>query len=206
MKKNQVFKEIEARIIEVAGRPYISLDDEDKIISDIIFAKSDADSHTLRTIKCLNASIALTYKALKENEQLDINGDLAIIPLSKKKVKGIVEKSLKISKKDKVLEGDFDELEPYLAPEEPSLCISKEEVEELIQENIQQALEPYLSLLEDLKNMIVKAQPKQAPAVTTKKTKKKETKPKDVIEEIAAEESQQIDEQTLEELANENNE
>lgn len=191
MKKNQVFKESEARIIELYGRPYISIDDFDKILSNILFTKCSADPHTLRMVKLLLASIALTYKALKENEQLDMSEDVAIVPLSKKKVKTIVIKSLKLSAKDNNPEGELEELEPYLAPEEPSLCISKEETEELIQDSIQEGLEPYLEVLGELKQIISKAQ--QTTAKQAKKANKKEPKEKTVIEEIAEEETDEID-------------
>ncbi len=192
MKKNQVFKESEARIIELYGRPFISIDDLDSILSNILFTNCSADPHTLRMVKLLIASIALTYKALKENEQLDMNEELAIVPLSKKKLKNLVIKSLKISAKDKNPEGELEVLEPYLAPEEPSLSISKEETEELIQDSIQAGLEPFIELLEGLKKIMAKVQPKQA-----KKPGKKEPKEKKIIEEIAEEESDGIDYDSL---------
>ena len=89
MKHNKVFKEEEVRIIEVAGRPYISMDDWDRILSDLFFTKCDLETHTLRVIKRLGASIALSYKALRDNQQLDLNEELAIVPLSKKKIQDL---------------------------------------------------------------------------------------------------------------------
>ncbi|MCI9654196.1 MAG: hypothetical protein HFG91_07650 [Acholeplasmatales bacterium] len=151
MKKNKIFKEIECRIVDVSGRPYVSLDDLDKIQNDLCFTKSELDIPTLRTIKRLNQSIALTYKALKAGDELDVNDMMAIVPLSRKKVKKLVKKSLAIAKKEQDVNlSHLDPLEDYLAEEEPSLSISKEEAEELILGSVTEALEPYLELLKAL--------------------------------------------------------
>ncbi len=181
MKHNKVFKEEEVRIIEVAGRPYISMDDWDRILSDLFFTKCDLETHTLRVIKRLGASIALSYKALRDNQQLDLNEELAIVPLSKKKIQDLIIKGLKISKKDKEIQSELDELEDYLASEEPSLNISKEETEELIHDSIHEALEPYITLLKSLNEL----KPKQN-TPKPKKTVKKEDK--DLILDITEEE------------------
>ncbi len=193
MKKNQVFKEIEARIVEISGRPFISIDDLEKIISDIIFTKSNMDVPTLRTIKRLVSSIALSYKALKENGELDLNEELAIVPLSKKKVKKLVLTSLKLAKKDnESLDTDFEELEPYLAEEGPSLALSAEEAEAVIQGGIQVVLEPYLESIQQLIEEALQASKKPTKPVNKPdkpggKKKSAATDEQAILEEIASE-------------------
>lgn len=196
MQQKKIFREIECRIVDVSGRPYASLDDLDKILNDLCFTKSEIDIPTTRTIKRLNQSIALTYKALKEGDQLDINDVLAIVPLSKKKVKKLVKKSLAISKKKEQEANTFlDPLEDYLAEDEPSLSLSKEEAEDLITDTVKEALEPYLSLLKALlqKNTAEAPKPQKKPKedskpklVQTEKVEKVENVTEGVDEEIAS--------------------
>ena len=184
MNHKKIFKEVEASIVEVSGRPFISIDDLNRIYYDLCFTKSDMDIHTLLTIRRLNASMALTYKALKEGGLLDVNEDLAIISLSKRKVKKLVKKSLALSKKNQdVGISNLDHLEDYLADDEPSLSISKEETEELIKESIGSCLEPYGEVWSDIKKIIeeqakvkqepvkqAKIKPKSKPSESTEET------------------------------------
>lgn len=196
MKKNKIFKEIECRIVDVSGRPYVSLDDLDKIQNDLCFTKSELDIPTLRTIKRLNQSIALTYKALKAGDELDVNDMMAIVPLSRKKVKKLVKKSIAIAKKEQDVNiSHLDPLEDYLAEEEPSLSLSKEEAEEIILGSVTEALEPYLELLKALlkKNTTEPAKPqkKQKEAAKPKPIQSEKVK---TIDNIAEDVNEELDE------------
>lgn len=205
MNKKRLFKEIEVNVADVGGRPALLFDDIDKICYDLCFTKSKLDIHTLRVLKTLFASIRLTYKALAENEQLDVNNDTATIYLSRKKVKKLVKKSLKISKKDQSVEdSDLDELENYLAPEEPSLNVSKEEAIELIHTSIDSSLEPYLDVLNDVKDRIKESpvnQPKKPTKAAKKEKKDKPTQPEqpDTIDENVDDDIADVDFAGLEE-------
>ena len=196
MKKNKIFKEIECRIVDVSGRPYVSLDDLDKIQNDLCFTKSELDIPTLRTIKRLNQSIALTYKALKAGDELDVNDMMAIVPLSRKKVKKLVKKYIAIAKKEQDVNiSHLDPLEEYLAEEEPSLSLSKEEAEEIILGSVTEALEPYLELLKALlkKNTTEPAKPqkKQKEAAKPKQIQSEKVK---TIDNIAEDVNEELDE------------
>lgn len=181
----------------MSGRPYVSLDDLDKIQNDLCFTKSELDIPTLRTIKRLNQSIALTYKALKAGDELDVNDMMAIVPLSRKKVKKLVKKSLAIAKKEQDVNiSHLDPLEDYLAEEEPSLSLSKEEAEEIILGSVTKALEPYLELLKSLlkKNTTepAKLQKKQKDAVKSKSIQAEKV---ETVENVAEDVNEELDEE-----------
>ena len=185
MKQNKIFKEIECRIVEVSGRPYVSLDDLDRIHNDLCFTKSELDIPTLRTIKRLHQSIALTYKALKEGDLLDVNDVMAIIPLSKKRVKNLIKKSLAIAKKEQTVDStQLDPLEDYLAEETPSLSLSKEEAEDLITNTLNDSLEPYLGLFKALlkKNTETKASSSKKKQETKSKSSEEQTEDAAIVD------------------------
>ena len=110
--------------------------------------------------------------------------------------RSLVKKSLAIAKKEQDVNiSHLDPLEDYLAEEEPSLSLSKEEAEDLITYTVKEALEPYLELLKALlkKNTTepVKLQKKQKEAAKPKPIQAEKVK---TIDNIAEDVNEELDE------------
>lgn len=149
MKIKKLFKEIEIHVIEESSRIYIDIEDLSKIIYDLCFTKTKLDIHTLRVFKRLIDSIQKTYKVLKLSDDYDINSMDSVVELSRKKVKALIDKSYQLSQKDRdITTSSMDELEEYLALEEDSLPLSKEEAIEVITVAIKEAITPITDALQ----------------------------------------------------------
>lgn len=183
MKLKKLFKEIEIHVIEESSRIYIDIEDLSKIIYDLCFTKTKLDIHTLRVFKRLIDSIQKTYKVLKLSDDYDINSMDSVVELSRKKVKALIDKSYQLSQKDRdITTSSMDELEEYLALEEDSLPLSKEEAIEVITVAIKEAITPITDALQ-APNEEVESKPKKKETPQKKETtKKKNTQIKELNE------------------------
>lgn len=198
----KIFKEIELHVVEINVRYYLDSEGLEKMIHDLMLSETGMDSNTLRTIQLLSSSIRKTYKALQMTDEFDVNDEAAVIQLSRKKVKNLVKKAIKLAKKEITLTNGIDELES-LAPEEPSMKLSKEESEEVITKAIEASTKPLEDVVMKLEDLFKEL--KKAPKEPIKQPKKKEKKEKP--EEVPDLEPNEIDDELglsdeeLEELA-----
>lgn len=177
MKLKKLFKEIEIHVIEESSRIYIDIEDLSKILYDLCFTKTKLDIHTLRVFKRLIDSIQKTYKVLKMSDDYDINSVDSVVELSRKKVKALIDKSYQLSQKDRdITTSSMDELEEYLAIEEESLPLSKEETKEIITMTIKEAITPMMDAFQ-APNEEVESKPKKKETPSKKETHKKKNLP-----------------------------